>query len=69
MGKTIPQYLRELRIRRAAKLLKEGKHNVTEAAFEVGYSSLGHFSTVFCEITGCCPSLYPRASYLIKDRL
>lgn len=67
MKMTIPQYLRELRIRRAAELLRSGRHNVTEAAFEVGYSSLGHFSTAFCEITGCCPSLYPTSRHLAKN--
>lgn len=66
-GKTIPQYLREIRIQRAAELLAEGRHNVTEAAFEVGYSSLGHFSTAFCRITGCCPSLYPQSRHLARD--
>lgn len=66
MGKTIPQMLRELRVRRAAELLREGRHNVTEAAMEVGYTSLSHFSTAFCQITGCCPSLYPHSRHLIN---
>jgi AraC-like DNA-binding protein len=59
MGATIPQYLRELRIERAAELLRSGKYNVTEAALEVGYSSLSHFSQAFCQTMGCCPALYP----------
>ena len=29
---------------RAAELLRTGRYNVTEAATEVGYSSLSHFS-------------------------
>lgn len=66
MGQSIPQYLRHLRMRRASELLRSGEFNVTEAALEVGYSSLGHFSKAFCEATGCCPSLYPRAEHLIK---
>lgn len=59
MGKTIFGYLRDLRLERAAKLLREGKLNVTEAALEVGYSSLSHFSQAFHEMFGCCPGLYP----------
>jgi AraC-like DNA-binding protein len=59
MGMTIPQYLRQVRMERAAELLKSGKFNVTEAALEVGYSSLSHFSQAFCETIGCCPGLYP----------
>ena len=59
MGMTIPQYLRKLRMERAAELLRSGHHNVTEAALEVGYSSLSHFSLAFCQTMGCCPGLYP----------
>lgn len=58
-GMTIPQYVRQLRMERAADLLRSGRFNVTEAALEVGYSSLGHFSQVFHETFGCCPGLYP----------
>jgi AraC-like DNA-binding protein len=58
-GLTIPQYVRQLRMERAAELLKSGKFNVTEAALEVGYSSLSHFSQSFHEAFGCCPGLYP----------
>lgn len=59
MGMTIPQYLRQIRMERAAELLKSAKFNVTEVALEVGYSSLSHFSHAFCETMGCCPGLYP----------
>jgi len=59
MGMTIQQYLRQLRLDRAAELLRSGKYNVTEAAMEVGYSSLSHFSQAFHEHFGCCPGLYP----------
>jgi AraC family transcriptional regulator len=58
-GLTIPQYIRQLRMERAAELLRSGKFNVTEAALEVGYSSLSHFSQAFHETFGCCPGLYP----------
>jgi AraC-like DNA-binding protein len=58
MGMTIPQCLRKLRMEYAAKLLTSGKYNVTEAAMEVGYSSLGHFSRAFCQAMGCCPAIY-----------
>jgi len=58
-GLTIPQYTRQLRMERAAELLKSGKFNVTEAALEVGYASLSHFSQSFHETFGCCPGLYP----------
>jgi len=62
MGKTISAHLRDLRMERAAALLREGRLNVTQVAFEVGYSSLSHFSTAFHEAFGCCPGLYPLAT-------
>ena len=65
VGLTIPQYLRKLRMERAAELLRMGHHNVTEAATEVGYASLSHFSKAFCETIGCCPVLYPMAKNVI----
>ena len=58
-GLTIQQFLRRARLERAAELLREGKHNVTEAAMEVGYNSLSHFTVAFREAFGCCPGLYP----------
>ena len=68
VGLTIPQYLRKLRMERAAELLRTGRYNVTEAAIEVGYSSLSHFSKAFCETIGCCPVLYPAAKNVILER-
>jgi len=59
MGMTIPQYVRQIRMERAAELLLGGRHNVTETAMEVGYSSLSHFSKAFCTTLGCCPALFP----------
>ena len=61
-GQTIPQYVRQLRLERAAELLRQGQHNVTEVALEVGYSSLSHFSQAFHLQFGCCPGLYPLAT-------
>ncbi len=59
MGSSIFQYLRALRMERAAELLREGKMNVTQVSLEVGYNSPSHFSTAFHETFGCCPGLYP----------
>jgi len=66
MGMTIPQYIRQIRMERAAELLLGGRHNVTEAAMEVGYSSLSHFSKAFCTTVGCCPALFPNAKALVE---
>lgn len=55
-GKTLSQKLREIRIDRAAVLLRDGSCNVTEAAFEVGYNSLSHFTKAFVAEKGVRPS-------------
>lgn len=68
-GMTIPQYIRQLRMERAAGLLRSGEFNVTEAAMEVGYSSLSHFSQAFHETFGCCPGLYPLRTPTQKSSL
>lgn len=68
VGLTIPQYLRNARMDRAAELLRTGRYNVTEAATEVGYASLSHFSKAFCEAIGCCPALYPMAKHIVLRR-
>jgi len=59
-GISIPKYLRKRRIELAARILAQGKANVTEAAMQVGYSSLSAFNKAFVEEMGCCPGLYPR---------
>ncbi|MGH3088312.1 MAG: helix-turn-helix domain-containing protein [Rubrobacteraceae bacterium] len=53
-------FLTRLRIERAKTLLAKGDHNVSEACFEVGYSSLGSFSGLFARHVGLSPSEYRR---------
>lgn len=48
-------YLIDLRVRRAAELLRAGHHSVTEAAFAVGFSDLGRFARAFRAKTGRAP--------------
>ena len=57
-GETPHEFLTRLRIERAKTLLARGSHNVTEACFEVGFSSLGSFSTLFANRVGLSPSEY-----------
>jgi AraC-like DNA-binding protein len=61
-GETPHEFLTRLRIERAKTLLGRGSHNVTEACFEVGFSSLGSFSTLFADRVGLSPSEYRRYS-------
>lgn len=59
-GQTIQQYIRKVRMEKAADLLRTGRFNVTEAALEVGYNSMSHFSQAFCHEMGVCPALYQK---------
>src|SRR5215211_6224203 len=47
-GETPHEFLTRLRMVRAKTLLARGSHNVTEACFEVGFSSLVHLQRGLC---------------------
>lgn len=49
-------YLINLRITEALKLLKRNEVNVTEIALKIGFYSSQHFSTTFKKLTGYTPS-------------
>lgn len=55
-GKPVFKYLQHFRLQKAHDYLKSGKMNVNEAAFEVGYSSVGAFSNAFYEHYGFRPT-------------
>ena len=59
-GESPYSYLMTRRIERAMALLRRGERSVTEVCFEVGFSSLGTFSTRFTELVGVAPSVYRR---------
>ena len=52
------EYLTRKRVERAKELLAESELTVTEICFEVGFESLGSFSTLFHKIAGWSPSIY-----------
>jgi len=56
-GESPYAYLMTRRIERAMALLRRGDLSVTDVCFEVGFSSLGTFSTRFAELVGVPPSL------------
>ena len=52
------QFLRNLRMEQAARLLREGKVNISQVAYSVGYSDQAQFSTAFKTHFGQSPSEY-----------
>ncbi|MEO7299942.1 MAG: AraC family transcriptional regulator [Verrucomicrobiota bacterium] len=60
LGTSWVKFLQSYRIHRAAALLNEGGHNVTEAAMQVGFDSLSHFNVTFRSFMGVTPKDYGR---------
>jgi AraC-like DNA-binding protein len=56
--RTPHQYLMERRIERAKELLASSTLSVTDVCFEVGFQSLGSFSTLFHKRVGASPVIY-----------
>ena len=57
-GMTPVEYIRDIRIKRAALLLREGKFSVSEVMYMVGFSNSGYFSKCFQKIIGALPTEY-----------
>lgn len=61
-GYSPKELLRDFRLRKASELLETRRGNVTEVAFETGFSSAAYFSKSFQERFGILPSAYLKAS-------
>lgn len=59
-GQTPHEFLTQLRINEAKRLLAQDHHSVTEICFDLGYSSLGTFSSRFHSLAGRSPTEYRR---------
>lgn len=57
-GYTPNEYIRVIRLRKAAELLKEGEKNVSEVAYAVGFDNPYYFSKCFKEQFSMPPSQY-----------
>lgn len=51
-------FFRTYKLNRAAKLLRDGECNVSEAAMQTGFNNLSYFSTIFKKQFGISPSEY-----------
>jgi YesN/AraC family two-component response regulator len=57
-GQTSRDFIRNLRLRKAAEMLSEKKHAISELADAVGFQSASSFATAFKDLFGVSPSEY-----------
>jgi AraC-like DNA-binding protein len=65
-NRTLIDFIKELRISHAAKLLLEGKHNVTETCYHSGYNNISNFNKHFKEVKGLSPRDFVNQYKLIE---
>ena len=53
---SVSQYIRQIRLEHAMRLLEENQHNVSEVSYQVGFSSTSYFTKCFREHFGYPPS-------------
>jgi len=69
-GDTIEHYVIKIRIEKAKELLAYKEQNISEVAYNLGYSSAAHFSRQFKELVGVSPSYYksnPKGRNSLED--
>lgn len=52
------EFISAIRLKKAAKLLKQSEENISDICYKVGYSDLPHFSSSFKKMFGESPSEY-----------
>jgi AraC-like DNA-binding protein len=62
-GYSPKELLRDFRLKRASELLETRRGNVSEVAFEAGFSSAAYFSKSFHERFGVLPSAYLKSAH------
>ena len=58
MGKTLPQFVNELRVGHARRLLAETGLTITRVAHECGFHNLSNFNGQFRMIAGVTPQKF-----------
>ncbi|WP_400261401.1 AraC family transcriptional regulator [Sphingobacterium sp. SG20118] len=54
-NRTMVEFIKEIRIGHAAKLLMEGNHNITETCYKSGYNNISNFNKHFKDVKGSSP--------------
>jgi transcriptional regulator GlxA family with amidase domain len=59
-NQTPSEFIRTIRLKRAASLIKQKFGNVAEITYEVGFNNLSYFAKCFKELYGKSPSEYAK---------
>ncbi|MEE9363428.1 MAG: nickel-binding protein [Cellulophaga sp.] len=62
-GKSINTFIREYRLNKALDLIDKQTGNISEIAFDTGFSSPAYFSKSFLETYGVLPSVYTKQAW------
>ena len=60
-GMSVFALVKEYRLQRARKMFAEGDMNVSEGAWDIGYTNLSHFSSAYKKRFGVLPKAYLRS--------
>ena len=63
-GSSSTSFIRRLRIEKSMEYLREGKLNIAETAYAVGFSSATYFATAFKQVTGMNPTEWKQSCKL-----
>jgi AraC-like DNA-binding protein len=57
-GRTVIDYIREVRVRKAESLIKNTDLNISEVVYSIGFTSRSYFSKIFKSKYNCSPKQY-----------
>ncbi|WP_346861720.1 AraC family transcriptional regulator [uncultured Draconibacterium sp.] len=57
-GKSLSEFVNDMRISYACRLLIEGKRSVSQICYESGFNNLSNFNRIFKKLTGFTPTRY-----------
>lgn len=57
-GKSLGDYIRDMRMQKASDMLRTGRYRISEVAYEVGFSDPKYFAKCFLKEFGMSPSSY-----------
>jgi len=57
-GVTVSEFIKEIRLKRAAQLLMQKPSSISEVAYQVGFNDPKYFSKCFKQMFGVSPAQY-----------